>query len=341
MASCPIPGLLENGKFTNVSSYFLGAILSGDESYRLYSSKNRIWLAVVKHNVGYCTSEQLQQHHKALSIMAGRVRSTVLSKRQLVDRDWFTPNKVGFAVGFESADNVTAETLIQYANEILPTLSSTERECLLLGAFDGRCSIDVNKTTGDIRYLVLDCGNDHAMDFFCGMLDKLYVKYNCNYARDRLEGGLPRKPQLRIAASSVGTYASKIGFISVARTEILARAMGPFYEIIDDSETLPGKKVFGRSSRNNTTIVKQKTTSISNPSSVAKPSVVKPSSEPPHQEKPNIHVAVGDSVTHKSFGMGIITIFDGKYLSVDFNGTVKKFAFPSAFTGGFLKVNNK
>ena len=339
MMSCPIPGLLENGNFTNISAYFLGAILSGDESYRLYGSKNKIWLAVVKHNVGYCSPNQLQQHHDALATMAGRVQAKVFTKKQLVDRNWFTPNKIGFAVGFESDDNVTAETVISFAKEILPSLSSAERECLLLGAFDGRCSIDVNKTTGDIRYLVLDCGNNQAMDFFCSMLDKLYVKYNCNYARDRLEGGLPRKPQLRIAASSVGIYAQRIGFISTARTEILARAMGSLYEIVDDSDTLPSKIVFNRSSGKRPSVFKQPVVSTVSNTSQTSSSTIKVPIKPPVQEEPKIQISVGDSVTHKAYGAGVIATFDGKYLTVDFNGEVKKFAFPSAFTGGFLKTN--
>ncbi len=339
MMSCPIPGLLENGKFTNISSYFLGAVLSGDESYRFYGSKNKIWLAVVKHNVGYCTTEQLQEHQSALATMAGRVQAKVFTKRQLVDRNWFTPNKVGFAVGFESGGDVSSETLISFANEILPNLSSTERECLLLGAFDGRCSIDVNRATGDIRYLVLDCGNNQAMDFFCKMFDRLYVKYNCNYARDRLEGGLPRKPQLRIAASSVETYAQRIGFISTARTEILARAMGSLYEIVDDSDTLPGKKVFSRISGKRVSTIKQSNDSAVSNSSKASPALVKEPLKSPTQEEPEIHISVGDSVTHKAYGAGVIVAFDGRYLSVDFNGVVKKYAFPSAFTGGFLKTN--
>ena len=63
MMICPIPGLLEQETFSNISAYFLGAILSGDESYRLYGSKKKVWLAVVKHNIGYCTQDQRRHLH--------------------------------------------------------------------------------------------------------------------------------------------------------------------------------------------------------------------------------------------------------------------------------------
>lgn len=346
MMKCPIAGLLENGNFTNTSAYFLGSILAGDESYRMYGSQKRAWLAVVKHNAGYCTSAQLKEHSDALSNLARKVTATVYTKNQLVNKNWFTPNKVGFAVGFESENTVTAANLISYAESLLPSLSDATRNCLLLGAFDGRCSIDVNKSTGEIRYLVLDCGNDQAMEFFTEILDKLYIKYNCNYARDRLEGGIPRKPQLRIAAASVGVYAQRIGFISTARMEILKRAMGLRYEEEADDEVLPGKRIlsYTHSSVNRTAPIRGAV-----PPTRQNPTVTSPPTSTPTKESspmkqntvpaPKINVSIGDEVIHKSFGKGKVTLFDGSYISVDFNGTVKKFVFPNAFTGGFLKLH--
>ena len=66
----------------------------------------------------------------------------------------------------------------------------------------------------------------HSMDILCGILSQLGIRFNCNYARDRLEGGEPRKPQLRIAAASVPRYAQMIGYISPARLSLLAKALG-------------------------------------------------------------------------------------------------------------------
>ena len=345
MIKCPIPGLLENGNFTNTSAYFLGSILAGDESYRVYRTQKRVWLAVVKHNAGYCTSAQLKEHYDALSNLARTISATVYTKNQLVNKNWFTPNKVGFAVGFESENTISAADLISYVGSLLPSLSGVSKKCLLLGAFDGRCSIDVNKSTGQIRYLVLDCGNDQAMEFFTGILDMLYIKYNCNYARDRLEGGIPRKPQLRIAAASVGVYAQRIGFISTARMEILKRAMGIHYEETDD-EVLPGKKIlsYAHSLDNRTTPIKSIVPPMRQKSAVTSLPTSTPINELPQIKQntvpvPKINVSVGDEVIHKSFGKGKVILLDESYISVNFNGSVKKFVFPNAFTDGFLKLH--
>ena len=59
---CPISGILENGCFSNVSAYFLGSILAGDENYPIYGKDKRMWLAVVKHNIGYVKPAELDQH---------------------------------------------------------------------------------------------------------------------------------------------------------------------------------------------------------------------------------------------------------------------------------------
>lgn len=63
--------------------------------------------------------------------------------------------------------------------------------------FDGRGSIDKNKNTGKIRYIVLDCVNKTVGRFLCEVLDNYDFSYNYNEARERLEGGASRKDQLR------------------------------------------------------------------------------------------------------------------------------------------------
>lgn len=45
----------------------------------------------------------------------------------------------------------------------------------------------------------------------------------------------------------------------------------------------------------------------------------------------------GYAVTHKAFGNGVVTGFDGKYVSVRFEATEKTFVYPAAFNG-FMTV---
>lgn len=48
-------------------------------------------------------------------------------------------------------------------------------------------------------------------------------------------------------------------------------------------------------------------------------------------------VKIGSMLTHKAFGAGAIKAIDDKYITVDFDGTEKRFMFPSAIMQGFLK----
>ena len=48
----------------------------------------------------------------------------------------------------------------------------------------------------------------------------------------------------------------------------------------------------------------------------------------------------GDFVTHKSFGQGIITEIDGKYITVEFPEKTSKFIAQDAFSKGFLTLQN-
>ncbi len=47
---------------------------------------------------------------------------------------------------------------------------------------------------------------------------------------------------------------------------------------------------------------------------------------------------VGDKVTHKSFGKGVITAIEGSYYFVDFKGRSSKFIFPDAIDKGYITL---
>lgn len=48
-------------------------------------------------------------------------------------------------------------------------------------------------------------------------------------------------------------------------------------------------------------------------------------------------VKIGSMLTHKAFGAGAVNAIDDKYITVDFDGTEKRFMFPAAIMQGFLK----
>lgn len=341
---CPIQGILVNGEFTPASAYFLGSLLAGDESYRLYGQKKRIWLAITKHNVGYCTSEDLTKHFDLVLNITKGMKAQMYRKAELVMRNWFTPNKVGFAAAFEAPEEVTSREVCTFTESILQGLSLELKRCIVLGAFDGRSSIDINKATGDIRYIVLDCGNNDSMDILSRLLSQLGIRYNCNYARDRLEGGEPRKPQLRVAAASASRFAQLVGYISPARISILSKALGDRYTLQQENELLPGL----------TTIVFS-----SSPSGIEH---LTPASLPSKEDQTNNALGVvetkpiftqtsrnlfdeslvkeGTAVRHKTYGSGIILSLDGSrtHIAVRFSVGERTFVYPDAFNKGFLMI---
>ena len=216
---------------------------------------------------------------------------------------------------------------------------------MLLGAFDGRSSIDINKSTGDIRYIVLDCGNDDSMDILCGILSQLGIRFNCNYARDRLEGGEPRKPQLRIAAASVPRYAQMIGYISPARLSLLSKALGPRYSIMDNDELLPGLQSFTLSFTSEKPV--RSSREIQHPVYSSKViSTVETKIDGPREtpETPKFSfdtslVKEGAIVHHKAFGDGrIVSLDEQNHITINFSIGEKTFVYPDAFNSGFLRI---
>jgi hypothetical protein len=108
---------------------------------------------------------------------------------------------------------------------------------------DGRGTPDVSEAKGIIRYLSLDCPSDDIGRF----LEEIFVNYglivNYNTARDRLEGGNPRKPQLRI--KNVEFYMENIGYISPAKLRKLKNVYDMKFghaTVFDGSSFLPGLK---------------------------------------------------------------------------------------------------
>lgn len=342
---CPISGILVNSEFTSASAFFLGSLMAGDESYRLYGQQKRMWLSVTKHNVGYCTNDELQKHFESIKILTTGMNAIMYTKSELVMRSWFTPNKQGFAAAFVAPDTVSSGDLCSFADSILKDLSEDQKKCMVLGAFDGRSSIDINKTTGDIRYIVLDCGNDDSMDILCGILSQLGIRFNCNYARDRLEGGEPRKPQLRIAAASVPRYAQMIGYISPARLSLLAKALGSHYSIVDNDDLLPGLQSFALSFTSAKPVRPSREIqhSVSSPKAISavetKKEIPRETPAAPKFSFDTSLIKEGAVVHHKAFGDGkIVSLDDQNHITISFSVGEKTFVYPDAFNNGFLSI---
>ena len=62
------------------------------------------------------------------------------------------------------------------------------------------------------------------------------------------------------------------------------------------------------------------------------------SSDDSEEVEPWLSYKVGDRVTHKSFGEGIISALDGNYIWIKFKTNEKKFIFPQCFEKGFFSV---
>lgn len=62
------------------------------------------------------------------------------------------------------------------------------------------------------------------------------------------------------------------------------------------------------------------------------------SSQEGEEAEPWLSYKVGDSVTHKSFGDGVISALEGKYIWIKFATNEKKFLFPQCFEKGFFSV---
>ena len=78
---------------------------------------------------------------------------------------------------------------------------------------------------------------------------------------------------------------------------------------------------------------KTATQSSSSPSPItSSTSSTAPVSPPP----PKLTIRVGDAVNHKSFGLGVIKKFDGRYLTVSFDKGIKDFVYPDVFDSGLM-----
>ncbi len=66
----------------------------------------------------------------------------------------------------------------------------------------------------------------------------------------------------------------------------------------------------------------------------------KTAAEPITPPPPKISIRVGDAVSHKAFGLGVIKKIDGKYFTVQFDHDSKDFICPDVFESGLMEDFN-
>lgn len=58
---------------------------------------------------------------------------------------------------------------------------------------------------------------------------------------------------------------------------------------------------------------------------------------PPVPRKPQRSLRIGDAVNHKTFGLGVVKKYDGKYFTVNFDHDSKDFIHPDVFESGLME----
>jgi hypothetical protein len=230
----------------NESAYFLGGIFAANESVTVREQK--YYIAPVRHNSGYLTQEELERHFEHVRTSAKKLSNETLMS-QTIKTNGFDSGKFnrlqGFGTFFKTRGQQSLIDMIPLIRTALFASSKEVQRSFIVGMFDGRGSIDINKKNGTIRYIVLDCENTTVGRFLCEVINHYHLDYNYNQARDRLEGGNPRKDQLRIPASE--NFIMKIGLISAKKFAVAASTYdSTLYTVNHENTVLDGLKTLIR-----------------------------------------------------------------------------------------------
>lgn len=228
---------------TKEVAYFLGGIYAADE--KVTSRGKTYWAAPVRYNPNYSTQSETAEHFDFVTTISARVKGYTVMKDNIKGTalDSGKNRLPGFSTFFESTG--LTDLLAEIPN-LKNALFLSEREvkkAFIIGVIDGRGTPDASVDKQVIRYLSLDCPNNDIGSFLSDVMKNYGLDVNYNTARDRLEGGNPRKPQLRI--KDVVYYMENIGYISPAKLRKLADVYRAKYggaTITRDDAFLPGLK---------------------------------------------------------------------------------------------------
>lgn len=228
---------------TEEVAYFLGGIYAADE--KVVSNGKVYWAAPVRYNSNYSTSVETAQHFDFVSTISAKVSGYTVMKDNIKGTSLDSgKNKLpGFSTFFESTGLTDLLTEIPNLKTALFTSSREVQKAFIVGVVDGRGTPDASATKKVIRYLSLDCPNNDIGSFLSQVMKNYGLDVNYNTARDRVEGGNPRKPQLRI--KNVVDYLQNLGYLSPAKIrklEEVYRAKFGNATVINGSSFLMGLK---------------------------------------------------------------------------------------------------
>lgn len=246
MASYPIynAGIKTGTKYlTTEVAYFLGGIYAADE--KVTSDGKLYWAAPVRYNPQYSSEMQTAEHFDCISTIASKVNGYTVMKDNIkgTSLDSGKNRLPGFSTFFESTGLTDLRSEISTLKPVLLTADNDVKKAFILGVIDGRGTPDISIPKAIIRYLSLDCPNNDIGDFLYNVFQDYGLDCNYNTARDRLEGGNPRKPQLRI--KNVEHYMGRIGYISPAKFKNMKGVFDAKFDaanVTDGSSFLPGLK---------------------------------------------------------------------------------------------------
>lgn len=201
---------------TNEVAYFLGAIYAANEKVE-DCDNNIYWAAPVRHNSTYIIKSYLSEHFDYVREIATKVNGYTIMAENIKGTPFDSGKNDrldGFSTFFKSTSLYNLIPEIPKLRKVLLNSAENIRKSFVLGVFDGRGSLDINKKILDIRCISLDCPLIEIKEFISEVITSLNIKCGYNESRDRKEGGEPRNPQLRIAKSSINNYMKNISFIS-------------------------------------------------------------------------------------------------------------------------------
>ena len=170
----------------NESAYFLGGIFAANES--VISKGDKYWIAPVRYNPTKVSSEELEEHFQHVKTLATKLSNQTLMANIIrnngLNSGKFHKRFPGFGTFFKTKGEQTLEEMIIEVKRALFNSTMEVKRSFIVGMFDSRGSIDRNKDSGTMRYIVLDCDNDTVGDFLCEALDNygFSYSYNSSYA---------------------------------------------------------------------------------------------------------------------------------------------------------------
>lgn len=348
-----------NTTYSPAEAFFLGGMLMCSDEHRRYD-----FVSLVRHNPGYANTRLLSEHRDLIRELARGVGGEVtdLENRRFE----------GFAVHFRSSRD-TDDTILERAKAAIANGDNAVWRAMLSGAYDGRASYDRRRGTQANTQFVVDCpqtNEGEIAELVVGLARRLGISINTNYSRERLEGGNPRKTQLRLRSSDAERFFTQVGLISPEKIQRACELYGCDKTVERDPDSMPGLKVIvsrgslTRSRPSSTTIrPSAKTQSVGTkkgnggsaagrtaaPSNISLQQAKTTSTKPTEDSKPATMkkkltqaeldaIQAGSRVSHKKFGEGVITTKGDRYLLVMIGGKERKFMWPGAFEDGFLSL---